>query len=135
MEANNSSMQEIFGEVIHTYSRGQAIEDGFLVDLMQDKMAEVARQHYKYPVACTAAVFEIMRKAVENPRWCNDYAGILHDMLWMSRTYRRQLDESTVLFRVIITGAGRNKYHTFKLIVGPGDDFEPVITIMLPDES
>lgn len=122
-------------EVISSYSREQAIDDGVLVDLMQNELGEVCRQHYKYPIACTAAAFEIMRKAVENPCYCNDYAGILHDMLWMSRTHKRQIAESTMLFRVIIQGAGRAKYYDFKLVVGPGDQGEPVVTIMLPIED
>lgn len=126
---------EYFGAPIHTCTRAQLIEDGQLVDLMQNELGDVSRQHYKFPVACTYAVFEAMRKAVENPRYCNDYAGILHDMLWMSRCHKRQLDASTVLFQVIIQGAGRQKYHTFKLQVGPGDQGEPVITIMLPNED
>jgi hypothetical protein len=46
-----------------------------------------------------------MQRAVENPRYCNSYAGILHDMLWMSRCMGRKLNESTVMFRVIIQGA------------------------------
>jgi len=122
--------------VIAAYSRAQAIEDGVLVDLMQDKMAEVARQHYKHPIACTAAVFEIMQKAVENERHGNDYAGVLHDMLWMSRCYGRgQMGQSTVRFRVKITGAGRKSLYDFKLVIGPGDDASPVITIMLPEED
>ena len=122
--------------VISAYSRAQAIEDGVLVDLMHDKMAEVARQHYKHPIACTAAVFEIMRKAAENKRHGNDYAGVLHDMLWMSRVYGRgQLGQSTVLFRVKITGAGRKNLYDFKLMIGPGDDATPMITIMLPEED
>lgn len=131
------TLAAIFGEPIHTYTRRQAIEDGALVDFSdpESDTAEVCRQHYKYPIACTAAVFGIMQKAVENPRHCNDYKGVLHDMLWMSRTYKRQLSPSAVLFRVIITGAGRSKYHDFKLIVGPGDQGEPVITIMMPDED
>jgi hypothetical protein len=129
------TLAELFGEPIHTYTRKQAIEDGILVDLMQDEMAKVAREHFKFPIACTSAVFEIMRQAVENPRYANNYAGILHDMLWMSRRAGRHLDESTVVFSVIIQGAGRQKYHAFKLIVGPGDEMEPVITIMLPDEE
>lgn len=82
-----------------------------------------------------AAVFAIMQKAVENPRYCNDYAGILHDMLFMSKVMGRKLDASTVLFRVIIAGAGRSRYHDFKLNVGPGDHAEPVITILLPNED
>ena len=122
-------------EVISTYTRAEAIEDGVLVDLMQDSMADVARQHYKHPIACTAAVRGIMQRAVENERHGNDYAGILHDMLWMSRVYKRQIDESTVIFRVKITGAGRRSLYDFKLTISPGDDFEPVITITLPNED
>lgn len=122
-------------EVISAYTRAQAIEDGVLVDLMQDRLAEVARQHYKHPIACTAAVWDIMQRAVENERHANDYAGVLHDMLWMSRVYKRPLDEHTVIFRVKITGAGRKSLYDFKLAVGPGDELEPVITIMLPEED
>lgn len=134
MQTQNT-MTEIFGDVIHHYSRAQAIEDGVLVDLMQNELGDVSRQHYKRPIACTLAVFEIMQKAVENPRYCNDYAGILHDMLWMSKVVRRPIDDSTATFRVIIQGASRCKYHTFKFVVGPGDQGEPVITIMLPNED
>ncbi|WP_153133212.1 DUF6573 family protein [Dechloromonas hortensis] len=128
---------ELFGSPIHTYTRAQAIEDGVLIELSyyESDTASVCRQHYKHPIACTAAVFEIMQKAVENPRYCNDYAGILHDMLFMSKAMARKLDESTVIFRCIIMGAGRSKYHDFKLQVGPGDQGEPVITIMLPRED
>ena len=136
----DSAMQELFGEPISTYTRAQAIEDGALVNLMgffstHDDVASVCRQHYKFPIACTAAVFDIMQKAVENPRYCNDYAGIVHDMLWMSKVMKRQIDESTVMFRVIIAGAGRQRNYDFKLVVGPGDQGEPVITIMMPDED
>lgn len=52
-----------------------------------------------------------------------------------SRAFRQKLDESTVLFKVIITGAGKKRNFVFKLVVGPGDAGEPVITIMLPSES
>lgn len=128
-------MAELFGDVVYAYTRERALEDGVLVDLMQNELGDVSRQHYKFPIACTHAVFEIMQKAVENPLYCNDYAGILHDMLWMSRSLKRHLDDSTMLFQVIIQGAGRSKYHTFKLNVGPGDQGEPVITIMLPHED
>lgn len=124
----------VFGEVIHRYTRAQAIEDGFLIDLMQDEMTEVCRQHYRHPIACTSAVFDLMTKAVESPRHCNSYAGILHDMLWMSRSGRK-LDASTVLFTVIIAGAGRQRYHQFRLEIGPGDQGEPVITISRPNED
>lgn len=121
--------------ILFSYTREQAIADGVLVDLMQDEMAPVCRQHYKYPVACTSAVFDIIRRAVENPRWSNDYAGVVHDILWMSRVASRALNPSTVVFRVTITGAGIRQLYDFKLIVGPGDQAEPVITIMMPEED
>lgn len=130
-----NTAQEIFGEPISVYTRAQALEDGVLVDLMQDKMAEVARQHYKYPIACTAAVWEIIDKAVKNPKWCNDYAGVLHDMLWMSRVYKRQLSETTVIFRVKIVGAGQKQLYDFKMVCGPSDDGSPCMTIMCSDED
>lgn len=131
-----NELAEVFGEPIYTYTRAQAIEDGMLIDFTDpaSDTGEVCREHYKFPVAATSAVFEIMRKAVENPRYCNDYKGVLHDMLWMSRCNKRQIDASTVLFQVIIQGAGRQKIYTFKLVCGPGDQGEPVITIMLPND-
>ena len=130
-----NTMQDVFGDVIYSYSRKQAIEDGVLVDLGQDKMLEVCRQHYKYPIACTAAVFGIMERAVTNKKHCNDFAGVLHDMLWMSRVYKREIDPTTVAFRVKITGTGRKSVYDFKMVCGPGDDAEPVMTIMTPDED
>lgn len=129
--------QNLFADsdVIHSYTRAQAIEDGFLVDLMQNELGEVCRQHYKHPVACTVAVFEIMRKAVENKRYCNDYAGILHDMLHMSQVHWQFHGHTARLFKVIIQGAGRQRVYTFKLVCHPGDSAEPVLTIMLPNED
>lgn len=129
------TMEETFGEVIYSYSRAQAIEDGVLVDLMQDKMLDVCRQHYKYPIACTAAVWNIIERAVSNPRAHNDFAGVVHDMLWMSRMMKRRVDNSTVIFRVKIVGAGAKKLFDFKMVCGAGDDAEPVLTIMLPEED
>ena len=132
-----ASLFEIFGAPISTYTRAQAIDDGLLVDFTdpESDTGEVCRQHYKHPIAATAAVFEVMQKAVENRNYCNSYAGILHDMLWMSRAASRKLDESTVIFPVIIAGAGRRRNYEFKLNVGPGDQGEPVITILLPHED
>ena len=131
-----SALENIFGDVIGRYTRQQAIEDGVLIDMMQGELGQVSRLHYKYPIVCTMGVFALIRKAVEHPDWGNDYCGVLHDILTMSKsTYAKKLDRSTVLFEVIITGTGRKRTHTLKLTVGPGDDLEPVITIMLPDED
>lgn len=132
-----ATLAEVFGAPIHTYTRAQAIDDGFLIDFTdpESDTGDVCRQHYKFPICATTAVFEVMQKAVENKRYCQDYAGILHDMLFMSKAMGRKLDESTVLFRCIIQGAGRSKYHDFKLMVHAGDQGEGVITISLPNED
>jgi len=135
METKTSTITEFYGEPISTYPRQQAIEDGVLVDMMQNGMDDVCKQYYKYPVACTSAVFAIMQRAVENQRHCNDYKGVLHDMLWMSRKYSRTIDTSTRIFRVIIKGAGRRSVYDFKMTCGPDDAGHPCMTIMLPTES
>ena len=118
-------------DIISVYTREDAINDGVLVDLMQGELANVIRQHYKYPIACTASVWSIISAAVNNPgkfdtatpadKHCNDYAGILHDMLYMSKVSYTPHGDDTRLFTVIITGVGRRKYHRFKIVCGPGD--------------
>ena len=72
-------------DLISVYTREDAINDGVLVDLMTGDLAEVCRQHYKYPIACTASVWSIIETAVNNPKCYNDYAGVLHDILYMSK--------------------------------------------------
>lgn len=132
--SDNDDFDSFWGKPISVYTRAQAIEDGTLADLSAI-VPDVCRQHYKYPVACTAAVWAIIDAAVRNKRYGNSVAGIVHDILWMSRVYKRQLSPDTVITRVTITGAGKKRLYDFKLVVGPGDNGEPVITLMLPEED
>lgn len=125
---------DFWGKPISVYTRAQAIADGVLVDLSAI-VPDVCRQHYKYPVACTAAVWAIIDAAVRSRHHMNSVAGVVHDILWMSRVYKRHISPDTVITRVTITGAGRKKLYEFKLNVGPGDSAEPVITLMLPEED
>src|SRR4051794_7866001 len=81
-------------EIISRYTRGQAIADGLLVDLMQPETAGLVREAgFKWPVAMTATAFA---KAVapiaddgEPDTAANslpptqDLNGRLWDMLWM----------------------------------------------------
>lgn len=127
--------EAVFGEVIHSYTRAQAIEDGVLVDL-NAVAGDVVGQHYSAPVACTAAVWAIIEKAVKNPRWCNDVNGVVHDMLWMARRSGARLDPWTTVFQVIIRGAGRSSRFTFKMASGGPDENGAIrLTIMLPEED
>ena len=123
-------------EVISAYTRAEAIDDGLLVDATIGDLAGVSRQHYKTHVAMTIAVFDLIDRADKHPDWCNDYAGVWHDILWMSKVgVIRKPDPTTQLFRVKITGTGRKQWHTLKAVCHPGDNAEPVITIMLPNED
>jgi hypothetical protein len=131
-EVIGNSMEDVFGPVIYKYTRAQAIEDGALVDLSQ---ITVCKEHYKYPIAVTSEVWGIIDRAVRNKKHCNDYNGVLHDVLFMSRTYNKKIDESTRLFKVKITGAGRQSVFEFKMVCGPNDDMTPCMTIMMPYED
>jgi hypothetical protein len=91
---------------------------------------------YKYPVACTASVWGIITQAVESKKHCNDIEGVVWDVLWMSQKgIVRRIDDTQHIFRVIITGAGPNRYHDMKIVCHGGDEGEPVLTIMLPEED
>ena len=117
-----------FGEVVYSYTRKQAIEDGVLVDL---SAIETIKEHWKYPFACTATVWAIIEAALKKDG--QDLNGICHDISWMAliavRTGRQ--DAGQIHFKVIIAGAK----HALKLHIGPGDTPAPVLTLMLPNED
>lgn len=117
--------------VIYSYTRADAIDDGYLVDLSE---MDGAKGHFKFPLACTSAVWAIVEAAVKCEKRCNDLAGVLHDICWMTR-FGRPIDPTTRLFKVIITGPTNKKNYVFKIVCGPGDTPEPVMTIMLPEEE
>lgn len=127
--------QKIFGNVIYTYTRKQAIADGYQIKL-EGAHAEIARQAgWKYPVYLTSGVWELIEQAVASERHCNDFNGVLWDIVWMARS-GKDISQDTRVFQVIITGTGRQKYHQLYLQVGPVDidDPEPAITIMLSED-
>lgn len=125
-------------EVIHSYTRAEAIEDGVLVDL-SSRFPDVCRQLYRSPsVACTAAVWGILEQAANNPKHCNEMDALVWDLLFMSfRGVVKRIDPTSHFFEVIISGTARggDKYYTFKAVCGPNDDGSPCITISLPEED
>jgi hypothetical protein len=129
----NNQTDSIFGDTIYAYTRAQALEDGVLVDLVANA-PEVCGQHFKYPIACTAAIWDLVDRAVKNTSAHNDLNGVVHDILHMSK-HGRAVDASTRMFEVIITGCGRKRNHQMKMVCGPGDQMEPVLTVMMSDED
>ena len=125
--------------IISMYTRAQAIEDGFLVDVT----ATAKKAGFVYPVAVTAAVWadcvawsdEDTRRQVPQ-----DEFGRLWDVLWMARLAVKQSKGSIQLLyplHLVPRGekAQKPRLTHLRLICGPGDTLEPVITIMLPDED
>lgn len=137
-------MREIFGDPISTYSRAQAIEDGVLVDLMQDETVRAVREAgFLFPIAMTAAAFELAVWPIDNDRadrWlrskCQDLQGRLWDVLWMLKVACRA-GGSVLRFRLSIMDHTTKRRRTIvlKSVCGPDDDGEPCITIMLPEED
>ena len=122
----------IFGEVISQYTRAQAIEDGFLIDV-----SEKAREAgLTIPTAVTAAVWEQCVTVPEEAS-CQDEIGRLWDILTVLRfTIIRSKGGQEVAFTVAVqNGPGKPQPVRLKALCGPGDSGEPVITIMLPHED
>jgi hypothetical protein len=120
-------------EVIHTYTRAQALSDGVLIDV-----TETAREAgIVFPTALTAAVWaEYVR--VPDGVDGQDESGRLWDVLWMFRHGARltEYDGPEFLFELYVRNDNRKaELVTLKGWCGPGDELEPVITIMLPGED
>ena len=128
-------------DVISVYTREQAIDDGVLVDVSE--MAKEAG--FKFPVAMTIASYEdcVAWDEADNIRknWIQDVPGRLWDVLYMAMFAIKTATSggqvlNYELYRVPRHGKGVKPRRTqLKLVCGPGDNAEPVITIMLPDED
>ncbi len=117
-------------EMISVYTRADAIRDGVLIDV-----SETAQEAgFRWPVAVTAGVWALIQDIPPRFQGFQDVAGRLWDVLWMARLAVRQGQGTEKLYRLILHN-GRYTYATLRLVSGPGDDMEPVITIMLPHED
>ena len=139
-------------DLIFAYTRAQAIADGTLIDL-SDATDRDGRKlsPFKWPVAMTAAAFgetisvggEWQTDADGNETLvlpgCQDFAGRLWDVFWMLLVAIRQSPDGTDCVRfavsVLTDGVSDRRTVQLKSLCGPGDNGEPVLTIMLPDED
>lgn len=138
--SNEPSTDPFFGEVISTYTRAQAIEDGVLIDTG----AMASEAGFKWPVALTSAAWaDCVAWSEDDSRRqiYQDESGRLWDVLYMaSHAVRTRKDSGDrllfQLYRVPRDGQSTEAVLvTLRLIVGPGDNGEPVITILQPRED
>ena len=135
MEKQIMGIEGFFGKVIHTYTRKQAIEDGVLVDVSM--MAREAG--FKVPVAVTHAVWcDYVEPTEELRNIGQSEQGRLWDIMWMLFLKARHCSGDTVRFALSVrfgTEEEDVQRVVLKAVIGPGDEGEPVITIMLPHED
>lgn len=133
-------MSALFGEAIYSYTREQAIADGVLIDI-----SSVAREAgFVFPVAITSAAWAdcvAWGESDSERQTHQDESGRLWDVLTMLlhaiRSNRGATDAVEVMLYRVPRGGRRNTpvRALLKSVCGPGDDLEPVITIMLPGED
>ena len=151
-----------FVEVTSVYTRRQAIEDGVLVDCEQAPMGEMRRQLMKWPLAMTTTAFHRYVWPIDgeaNLPPGQSLEGRFWDVVWMFHAAAKgtvpaqRIDPCNLLFdfycivadpvlssneRIDVTaksGPEGMRLVTLKAVSGPGDDGEPVMTIMLPEEE
>ena len=135
-----SNEMSLFGDAIYSYTRTQAIADGVLVDV-----TDTAREAgFQRPVAMTDAAWDDCVAWSDDDNAAQVYqdeSGRLWDVLTMAMfAIRRQRTPVQVLnfelVRVPRDGhTTRATPATLKLMIGPGDDGLPVLTILLPHED
>lgn len=127
-------MTDLYGPVISSYSRAQALADGVLVDA--GPLAKEAG--FIIPVAISQRVWaEYITPDEKALAGGQSITGRLWDVLFMLHTASRrsQPSKGRVDFAVIFTLKGKQRETKLYATCGPGDDAEPVITIMHPDED
>ncbi|HEY4307987.1 MAG TPA: DUF6573 family protein [Pirellulales bacterium] len=119
-------------DIIFSYTREQAIADGVLIDV--SKMA--AEAGFRYPVALTQAVWGDC-VAVSKEDEGQDEQGRLWDILNVLRCSIRSAGGGQLVhFDVLVAKGGKPPQPiNLKAHCGPGDELEPVITVMLPHED
>ena len=120
-------------ELIHRYTRAEALEDGTLVDVT----GTAEGVGFRIPVALTRTAWSdcIAWTEEDNERVVyQDESGRLWDLLWMAiNAARRNTEASRLEFKVLRvprdSRTGQPVSVTLVLDIGPGDQGEAVITI------
>ena len=135
MTSNAADLIAFYGEPIHTYTRAQALEDGFMHDI-----SELAAEYgFRHPVHVAQYAWA---DAISWPHSApsQDETGRTWDVLTMARfellaAIRRGKTSGPVPFTVVrITAPDRHKPEPIELEIelGPGDEAEPIFTITAP---
>jgi hypothetical protein len=123
---------DFWGAPIHTYTRADALADGVLVDVT----ATAREAGFRVPAALTQSVWaDVNDLSGRHVSAGQSPVGRLWDLLCMAAQAARRTenrDTSEFVYSLIMpVGAGNN--YRAKCHIGPGDEGEPVVTIMRSD--
>jgi hypothetical protein len=119
-------------EYISQYSRAQCIKDGQLIDVTN----WAKRSGMKFPVAVTRAVwFGIIEPDEDTTAVTPKNAARLGSCLSSLVKAARATSGDRISFQFEVTIKGEPQTFTLYATLMPGDDFEPVITVMNLDED
>ena len=131
INSSNERIESDFGPVIFTYTRTQALEDGQLVDI-----SKIAREAgFKFPVAITCGVNELLN---DTTRPGQSFEGRAWDMLMVLRfQIKKSHNSDTIYFAPLFNAKAHKELIPYELWAKchAGDNFEPVITVMLISED
>ncbi|MBY4726893.1 MULTISPECIES: DUF6573 family protein [Burkholderia] len=135
MQDNTHNPNDVFGKTISSYTRAQAIADGVLVDV--SAMAREAG--FRVPVALTSAVWADCVAWTDADSGRGE-SGRLWDVLWMGAlAAKRAHGAQRIAFELNrVPRDGRitqPRPVVLNLHIGPGDNAEPTITILMPNED
>lgn len=131
--------------VIHVYTRADAIADGTLIDISKytadnETTPLVKQAGFKFPIAMTSEAYSHVELPVDYIGY-QSLTGRLWDVLFLLNFNIRSLSNRSEIFFDVLFMNNENKedpHHDsvkFKALIGPGDDLEPVITIMLENQD
>jgi hypothetical protein len=120
-------------DLIHSYTRAEALSDGQLVDLTE----QARRAGFRIPVACTAAVFGECIEVPSRRRHIESVDARAHDVLFVLFMLIRRSggNRSRLDYQIRCSTKEGRRLVRLKALCGPGDDAKPVITIMKPEED
>lgn len=119
-------------EIIYSYSRRQAIEDGVLIDVTN----QARKLGFVYPVAITAALMADIEDIPTHRQGKETMASRLHTVLFsLLLAIKASKGNGREICWCVFLQVGARPIYELKSICGPGDDAEAVVTIMRPDED
>lgn len=130
---SHNNLSDLFGEIISTYTRAQALADGALVDVSK----EAAKVGFKIPVAVTNTVWGLYNFSTENEEHQTPFTS-----LWALKLaiIEKGYDQNELEYELKFPssykeGNSSSSSISLKALLHAGDEGEPVITIMMPYED